>query len=454
MSDAAVRGVLDAEGDGLRGGVARMDPPALTETYHWQGFRHRQLYDMVHTDNDPGRAGEFGETSRQIGQVIGAHQQRLTSALAKAGVWQGAAADQATAALQPLANWSQTAAATSGFYANRVALQANAAQQARDAMPEPVDFDPKQVFLQSLHNDPFNVFKAGTDVYVKYKQQQQAEEQARQVMSTLESSSRSVDTSTPQWTVPPDATAGGPAQPGQQPPPGSPPPPGGQPPPGPGGWTPHQWGTIDGPGAGGGGTTTGPNPGGRTWTPPGPTTGTSVAAAGPPPGSWAPPVTSPSPTPGPEPIGQPPAGFGPWSPVSPVGGEEFGSGGRGTGTGFGPGGRGTGTGFGPNGRESGTSFGPRGSAGGVEARPGTQGPGSRTGVGSGALAAEEAAASRGAAGARGAAGGPGAMGGTGAGRGKGGEDKEHRRPAYLLETDDVFGDGRRVAPPVIGEEFE
>jgi hypothetical protein len=38
----------------------------------------------------------------------------------------------------------------------------------------------------------------------------------------------------------------------------------------------------------------------------------------------------------------------------------------------------------------------------------------------------------------------------GAAGGKGGEDSEHRRPSYLIEMDDIFSDGRKVAPAVIG----
>ncbi|PZS18689.1 MAG: hypothetical protein DLM60_11630 [Pseudonocardiales bacterium] len=38
----------------------------------------------------------------------------------------------------------------------------------------------------------------------------------------------------------------------------------------------------------------------------------------------------------------------------------------------------------------------------------------------------------------------------GAGRGKDGEDSEHRRPSYLIEMEDIFTDGRKVAPAVIG----
>ncbi|MGH3846793.1 MAG: WXG100 family type VII secretion target, partial [Pseudonocardiaceae bacterium] len=38
----------------------------------------------------------------------------------------------------------------------------------------------------------------------------------------------------------------------------------------------------------------------------------------------------------------------------------------------------------------------------------------------------------------------------GARRGKEGDDSEHRRPSYLIEMDDIFTDGRKVAPAVIG----
>ena len=110
-------------------------------------------------------------------------------------------------------------------------------------------------------------------------------------------------------------------------------------------------------------------------------------------------------------------------------------------------------------------------------RPGAgsgAGPGSRSGTGSGGGSATgkapEADAGKGAAGARGgtatasgtaagttggrgAAGAPGAgMVGGGAAR-RGEEDQEHTTK-YLEKTDDHWGDGRSVAPPVIGAEPE
>lgn len=53
-----------------------------------------------------------------------------------------------------------------------------------------------------------------------------------------------------------------------------------------------------------------------------------------------------------------------------------------------------------------------------------------------------------AAGGRGGVNGPMGAGGR---RADGEDDDERFAPDYLLETNDVFGDGRRVAPPVIGE---
>ncbi|MBB4676555.1 hypothetical protein [Crossiella cryophila] len=107
------------------------------------------------------------------------------------------------------------------------------------------------------------------------------------------------------------------------------------------------------------------------------------------------------------------------------GGYSGGAGGGGFGGavpgGFGPGG-GAGGGLGAGGsagvgRAGGAGFGPAG--GGVAGRPGASGMGGMP------------------------------MGGAGAGRKE--EDEEHERASFLMETEDIFGDHRSVAPPVIGE---
>ncbi|APU12196.1 MULTISPECIES: hypothetical protein [Actinoalloteichus] len=121
----------------------------------------------------------------------------------------------------------------------------------------------------------------------------------------------------------------------------------------------------------------------------------------------------------------------------PVGGRHGGFGGPAGGRapgGFGPGG----SGFGPgSGGPGGNGFGPGGATGvggtGGGRMPGGFGP---TGGGAGGMP------------------GGGVAGGGGAGgrNSEGDEDKEHKRADYLIEMDDIFTDGTKVAPPVFGDE--
>jgi hypothetical protein len=99
-----------------------------------------------------------------------------------------------------------------------------------------------------------------------------------------------------------------------------------------------------------------------------------------------------------------------------------------------PGGGGYVSGGGRAGAGHAAEFGPRPSGATAEIAEGRMG-----GLGRGAAAAGRAGAGD-------------LMAPMGAGRGKGGADSEHRRPSYLIEMDDVFTDGRKVAPAVIGED--
>lgn len=133
-----------------------------------------------------------------------------------------------------------------------------------------------------------------------------------------------------------------------------------------------------------------------------------------------------------------------------AGGSRAGGAGGGRFGGAGGGGRvgGAGGRFGGGGAAGGQAgFGPRGS-GGAAGGGSAGGSAAQGGMGRGG------GAGGGAAGARGGMGGGmgGGMMGAGAGRGRGGEDTEHERPSYLIEMNDVFNDGRKVAPPVIGED--
>ncbi|MEV6238238.1 PPE domain-containing protein [Lentzea sp. NPDC051838] len=120
-------------------------------------------------------------------------------------------------------------------------------------------------------------------------------------------------------------------------------------------------------------------------------------------------------------------------------GGKSGGGGAGGGRGGGMGGGGLG------GAAAARAGGPGGMGSGFGGAAGVAGEGAGRGAGGFGPAGAAGAAGRG-----GAAGmGAGGMGGAG-GKGQGDEDTEHKSASYLQETEDIFGDGTMVAPPVIG----
>ncbi|WP_434449133.1 PPE domain-containing protein [Lentzea sp. E54] len=140
--------------------------------------------------------------------------------------------------------------------------------------------------------------------------------------------------------------------------------------------------------------------------------------------------------------GNPNGPNGPGRGIGGPGGPGGGRGGGGGGIGGGPGGGGLGGAAaargigGPGGM--GSNFGGAAGVGGDQGRGGAGGFGP-AGAGAAGAAGRGGAAGMGAAGM-----------GAGAGRGQGEEDAEHKAASYLQETEDIFGDGTMVAPPVIG----
>ncbi|WP_052685520.1 PPE domain-containing protein [Lentzea aerocolonigenes] len=129
---------------------------------------------------------------------------------------------------------------------------------------------------------------------------------------------------------------------------------------------------------------------------------------------------------------------GPGGPGGPGSGRGGGGGGGGAG-----GGRGGGAG-GLGGAAAARAGGPGGMGSGFGGAAGVAGEGAGRGGGGGF-----GPSGAGGAAGRGGAAGAGGMGGHGA-KGQGEEDTEHKSASYLQETEDIFGDGTMVAPPVIG----
>jgi hypothetical protein len=408
------------------------------------GFSHDQLKQMIDSAKPKGVFGLGSEWVKLSDELHTFATDMRGLAQSTQARWVGRAGDAAQGALLSLADWSEITASGIDTMSSNVRQQSSAASAAQDAMPQVVPYDPA-VYMARLNStsNPFEWVQIVADAYQQYDAQQAAEREAQQVVNVYSKSLHETASTMPAFSPPPtfggetekdDPPIGGrPDVPGgtrtgvplpsdvlpgsvpPAPPPGSvppapvvPPPPGSPPAP-----TYPQQPSLVPPGP------VPPRPvpalpNDPAMYPPGPTIPGGSGRSGPGGGSVRPGMGR-------------PGSFGPGSGMP----GRAGAGGPGAGRGaFGPGG------FGPSGSGSG--------APGAGAR-GIGGLGAAAG-----LADDAAAAARsGAAGRGGASGvGYGPMAGAGTG---GDDDKEHRRPSYLVESEDVWGDGTPVAPPVIGE---
>ncbi|MCX2948215.1 hypothetical protein [Lentzea sp. NEAU-D7] len=425
----------------------------MTE-HRFQGYAHPELYKMI--NSGPGVAASIPVEQgwKQIAATLAQIDADLHAGLTKMGAdWESDAADAAQGALSPLAEWAGFAETGATTMESSARLQGEYIAEARKKMPEvvPVTTE-KPGFLDyagGALTGPLGMAHVIGQQQDHERQEAAADNAAAQavkVMEDYQSDSRWNSSTLGEFPTPPQVVI-------DTPPPGDT---------GTGstrvGFTPTG---FDGPT--GHGTTTPSWSGTPTtsnqqvstgWTPP-PTDTTHTSWTQPPtttpPPTYTPPPTSlpqPTPTPTPTPV--------PGGPVF----TRPGQGGTGGGTGGpnGPKGQGGSTGVrgGQLGSGAGKAFGPMsgslGAAGQQAAmKPGGM-PGGMSGLGSGPDALRGGAAGTGAGAGAGKAGaaGVGAGGGAHGQRGEGEDDIEHKAADYLVETDDVFGDERMVAPPVIG----
>lgn len=424
--------ILDAgQRASLEEGVA-MRPAEPIPHINAASYQHRELKQMIDISS-PEQAHDLGEMWNNLGNQLmdfGAGLQRATDS--SETIWQGQAANAARGALSKLAEWSRQAGQGAQYMATTVRTQAEAVATAKRNMPEPVDYNPA-AYQEQLNatNNPIKWFQIMADAREQHERHTAAHAEAIRVTETYSAALHSTNGTMPTFTPPTPVTNPdlGPAS-GRSMPEG-----------GVGMGTPPMSGGGAGAGPGGGSGLA--VPGGGTGAPI-PTQEQAVR-------------TPPAAVGGPGATGQGPGGW------SAAGGSAAPGSVPGVAAGLGAAGV-TAAGAGVRGaadRAAGMGgVGPRG-PGGV-GNPGSANPLGRPGFGP-TGGADSTATARGATGAA-----PGASNAlstagarapgispafapmTGAGRGVGGEDTERHRPSYLVETEDVWGDGRRVAPPVIG----
>lgn len=444
----------------------------------WQGYKHPELYNMI--NKGPGASASEPQTTywQGLAEELGKVDEDLNTSLTQLGAkWEGKAAENASSGLTPLAAWANDA--TTGSTVMKVSSenQAEYVSDARAKMPEPVEVTAQKpstwdqiaagAALAAGNSGPaVDVARQAADYEAQEAAKSEAEQRAIETMETYESSSTWNRNTLGTFVAPPDVVVATPEPQGgtggqvllntaqvrnvgdnggyyggdsgsnlQNNPQVTP--------------TPYPNGGNDGgsytpPGGGN-------NGGGSVLTPPSvnqPPAGTSPQDV------FTPPVTGGNPpylptNPGPGPGPGPNIGPNPYLPTGPFtnGDNNASDVARRAMPPVGPGRPGMADPFG-----RGMPGGPGGGLpGGID---GERSP-SQLGRGGGVLGAHPESVVRSGPGAAGAAGarGNGVNGPMGAGgrRADGEDDDEHFAPDYLMETDDVFGDDRRVAPNVIGE---
>ncbi|ONI82349.1 hypothetical protein ALI22I_40290 [Saccharothrix sp. ALI-22-I] len=443
--------------------------------HRWRGYAHPDLHRMINDGPGVAASRPLEDSWKSLSEALGEIDTSIQDGLAKLGAsWEGETADTTTTVLSPLAAWAADAQQGSTTMETSAQLQADYIANARKEMPEPL---PVTTEAPSLGDKivggltgpvgMMHVIKQQEDHERQEAAQDNAEAKAVEVMNNYQSSSEWNADTLGKFVPPPKVVIDTP------------------PPAGAGEYnnTNANYNTSQ--------TWTPPSESGTTrtsWAPP--TTGTPVApvtqlhgtTGGDTRTSWAPPTPTPPPPPPPQvtppvntlvrpPIGIPPMPPPNWTPPKPPGSTQVpprvptGPGsqnvrpgvptGRMPGMPGMPGGPGTSGPGGPGGMRGGMPGMPGGGmpGGGMPGASNPAGIAGRGGApgGFGPGAGGPGAGGPGAGGRPGAGGAGMAGGAAGAQRGDGEDDIEHKAADYLVETNDVFGDDRLVAPPVIGE---
>ncbi|MFC0116211.1 hypothetical protein [Kibdelosporangium aridum] len=200
---------IDNAANKLDDNVSLGEDRVITESGNWAGVPHRQLYESVHTNNNPAEAYALAKEWTDLGNMMAENSRAMDEAIRSTeSGWTGVGAQMARESTLKLATWGGDAAQTSQYMGTRIADQGLATERAKASMPEPLEFDYRAMLEQGFRSGGLAGFMAAAkDVQVASEQSRAAHEQAVRVMTEMENESRSVDQTTPRFVVPPDATS-------------------------------------------------------------------------------------------------------------------------------------------------------------------------------------------------------------------------------------------------------
>lgn len=166
----------------------------MSDGHRWNGYSHEELYKQINAGPGPKASHASMERWEGVSSALTEINAELhTGVLNSGAVWEGAAADQARAGMSPLAAWADDARTGAEVMKVSAELQADFIGKARSDMPPPVKVtaeDPGVILTGLTH-----LVGGQTDYEKEEKAHNAAEQKAREVMATY-ASSTTTNTST------------------------------------------------------------------------------------------------------------------------------------------------------------------------------------------------------------------------------------------------------------------
>ncbi|MCE6999397.1 PPE family protein [Saccharothrix sp. S26] len=174
----------------------------MPDGHRWSGYSHEELYEQINAGPGPKASHASMERWQGVSAALTEINAELHAGVLRSGAtWEGSAADKARTGINPLAAWADDARAGAEVMRISAELQADYIAKARSDMPPPVKVTAEEPNL--LVTALTNLVGGQTDYEAQEKAKNAAEQRAREVMTTYASSTFSNTSTLGQFHQPP-----------------------------------------------------------------------------------------------------------------------------------------------------------------------------------------------------------------------------------------------------------
>ena len=174
----------------------------MPDGHRWSGYSHEELYEQINAGPGPKASHTSMERWQGVSAALAEINADLHAGVLRSGAsWEGSAADKARMGINPLAAWADDARAGAEVMRISAELQADHIAKARADMPPPVKVTAEEPNL--LVSVVTNLVGGQTDYEAQEKAKNAAEQRAREVMTTYASSTFSNTSTLAQFHQPP-----------------------------------------------------------------------------------------------------------------------------------------------------------------------------------------------------------------------------------------------------------